>query len=93
MGRQAMSYHKYSVGQLCVIVRSPYLPHLIGRQATILEPLWIINDYNPFHDYLIEVQGEPSRCTCTEDCLQPIKPGDLPDFALEEESLTEEEPA
>lgn len=85
-----MTAHKYAIGQLCVIVRSPYLPQLIGRQAIVLEQLWIINDYNPFHDYRIEVQGESAKCTCTEDCLRPVKPGDLPDFAEEETELDEE---
>lgn len=85
--------HKYSVGQLCVIVRSPDLPHLIGRQATVIRQLWFLSGFNPWHDYLIEVQGEPGECTCTEQCLQPIKPGDTPDFAKEENELNVEEPA
>lgn len=92
-----MSTHKYAVGQLCVIVRSVEFPELIGRQCTIgilLDPhTAAIIGTNLKHEYCLKVQGETNAVSCTEKCIRPIKPGDLPDFAQEEESLVEEVPA
>lgn len=93
-----MSYHKYAVGQLCVIVFCPSAPEWFGRQCTILEigcHGYVSNDGFDVsnHDYIIDVQGHNQKVSVKEKCLRPIKPGDLPDFAQEEESLVEEVPA
>lgn len=97
-----MTIHKYSVGQLCVIVRAIEYPHLIGRQCVVEKILHredhplgeIFNIFSPpSFDYEVDVPSEQSRYKCLECCLRPIKPGDLPDFAQEEESLVEEVPA
>lgn len=94
-----MTIHKYAVGQLCVIVRAESCPELIGRQCVILQigcHGWVTQDnmdVSGVHDYIVDVQGEEKSCSCTEQALRPIKLGDLPDSAQEEESLVEEVPA
>lgn len=87
--------HKYSVGQLCVIVQAESCPELIGRQCTILQigcRGWVTQDNRDVsdHDYIVDVQGEEKACSCMEQAIRPVKPGDMPDFEEEETELDEE---
>lgn len=85
-----MTIHKYAVGQLCVIVMSINLPEYIGRQCTVVKHAGLLQGLPRYH---VEIQFDPDRWSLYECSIRHIKPGDLPDFAKEENELNVEEPA